>query len=407
VYGRLLASTAVILALLISSFAQQKESDKKPVPPTGGRTTQGQQQTPRPTQSYAPLFLKGKVLLDDGNAPLEPVLVELVCEGSVRLQEHSTVGGDFTVRVGGDAQMGLGDASVGSPGGGTAQYGQQGGQQSGAYRGNEYFSRTPTGGTDLRGCELRTSAPGMQSSAIQLGIRGALTDTDVGVIVLHRVSGSAETTVSLRSLAAPKKAKDAYAKANKELAKERSNPSKAVKELQKAVEIYPEFAAAWELLGEVRLALDDAAGAREAFLEAARVDPEYTAPFLSLAGLELNQGRWEEVIKWSNQALECNPQIVKAQYFVAHANFFMGRLAEAEVAARRVQDSSAAAYYPGTHYMLGTILAEQGDWSSAGGEFNRFLEASPDSSVAGPLRRQLKEWERQGLITSSQSSKAP
>ena len=297
-YGRLLASTAVILALLISSFAQQKESDKKAAPPTGGRATEGRQQTPRAMQSYAPVFLNGKVLQDDGTAPLEPALVELVCQGSVRLQEHSTSNGDFTVRFGDNAQIGFGDASLGSPGGGTVQYGQQGSQSSGgAYRGNEYFSGTPTGGIDLRGCELRASVPGMQSSAIQLGIRGALTDTDVGVIVLHRVSGSAETTVSLNSLAAPKKAKDAYARAKKELAKEKSDPSKAAKELQKAVKIFPEFAAAWELLGEVRLVLDDAAGAREAFLEAARVDPEYTAPYLSLAGLELNQGRWEEVTR--------------------------------------------------------------------------------------------------------------
>jgi tetratricopeptide (TPR) repeat protein len=229
----------------------------------------------------------------------------------------------------------------------------------------------------------------------------------VGVIVLNRLDPTGGTTVSLNSLAAPKKARDAYAKAKKELAKEKGNPSKAAKELQKAVKIFPEFASAWELLGEARLALGDEAGAREAFLEAARVDPAYTTPYLSLARLELNQGRWEEVIKWSSQVLQRDPQMIKAQYFVAHASFFAGKLAEAEVAARRVQLSTDADYYPGTHYMLGTILAEKGDWASASSEFNRFLEISPDSSVAGPLRRQLKEWERLGLINKSQDSEAP
>lgn len=393
-HGRLFAATALVLALFISSFAQQQGSnEKKPAPPTGGRTTGGQQQQPRTAQSINPLFtplsLKGKVLLDNGDPPPEPARIDLVCHGSVLVQEHSTVDGDFTIRVGENRQGGLGDASMGSAGGGAAP------------------SRAATGELDLRGCELRASMPGMQSSTIQLGVRDALSDTDVGVIVLHRHAGLAETTVSVNSLAAPKKAKDAYEKARKELSKEKGKPSKAAKELEKAVKIFPEYAAAWELLGEVRLALDDASGARKAFLEAARVDPDYLAPYLSLAGLELKHGRWEEVIAWSNQVLERNPQVVKAQYFVAHASFFMGRLTEAEVAARRVQDSREAVYYPGTHYMLGTILAEKGDWSSASGEFNRFLEISPDSSVAGPLKRQLKEWERLGLINSSQDSEAP
>ena len=221
-------------------------------------------------QPSAQLFLTGKVLLDDGNAPLEPALLELVCQGSVRLQEHSTVDGSFTLRVGGNAQGGLGDASMGSPGGAT-QSGRTGQQSGGAFGGNQYFSGTPTGELDLRGCELRASMPGMRSSTIQLGVRGALSDTDVGVIVLNRLDPTDGTTVSLNSLAAPKKARDAYAKAKKELAKEKGNPSKAAKELQKAVKIFPEFASAWELLGEARLALGDEAGAREAFLEAARL----------------------------------------------------------------------------------------------------------------------------------------
>ncbi len=71
--------------------------------------------------------------------------------------------------------------------------------------------------------------------------------------MLHRTARAEGATVSLKTLTAPKEAKQAYEKALKELGKRKINFSKTSKELEKAVKIYPEFAAAWHVLGEVRL----------------------------------------------------------------------------------------------------------------------------------------------------------
>ena len=56
---------------------------------------------------------------------------------------------------------------------------------------------------------------------------------DLGVIVLHRLDGVQGTTVSVKTLTAPKRAKKAYEKAQKELKKDDPDHAKAAKGLQR------------------------------------------------------------------------------------------------------------------------------------------------------------------------------
>ena len=219
------------------------------------------------------------------------------------------------------------------------------------------------------------------------------------VIVLHRTIDSQEGgTVSLITLAAPKEAKKAYENAGKELSKGKPNLSKATKELEKALEIYPVFAVAWFMLGEVRMMSNDRSGATEAFEQAVAADGDYASPRVSLSLIAMEEERWEEAAQLADSALEINPNHIKAHYFKALANSSLGRVEAAEESALRVEGSNDVQNYPLVHYVLGWVMSQRGDFDAAAAQFRHLLEIQPETRLSERLREQLADWERQGLI---------
>ena len=222
---------------------------------------------------------------------------------------------------------------------------------------------------------------------------------DPHVIELHRTMDSQQGgTVSLITLAAPKEAKKAYENAGKELSKGKPNLSKVTKELEKAVEIYPEFAVAWFMLGEVRVAQNDRPAAAEAFEQARAADPGYVAPYLSQAVMAMEEEQWMKAAQLSGQAIELSPQLIKAHYLNALANTSLGRINIAEESALLVLDSNQVQTYPLIYYLLGFVEAQRENFPSAAARYRTFLETRPNASLAEKVRGTLDQWLKQGLI---------
>ncbi len=224
-------------------------------------------------------------------------------------------------------------------------------------------------------------------------------------VIEHRPTMDSQQggTVSLITLAAPKEAKKAYENAAKEFSKEKPNLSKVTKELEKAIEIYPEFAVAWFMLGEVRVAQNDRSGATEAFHQAIAADPDYSNPRASLALIAMAEERWEDAARLADDALEISPSYIRAHYFRAMANSNLGRINAAEASALRVRESAEVQNYPLVYYVLGWIMSQRGDFDSAAAQFRHLLEIQPEVRLAEQLREQLADWEQQGLIQVSQN----
>ena len=381
--------TASICCLLFLGPAWAQQGGQSQTPQTGGGRQPANSPGPLP-----PILLIGRVIFDDGTRPQEPVLVEMLCYGEVRRQTYA-IRGQFSLQFGTSRPVTFMDSSV-SDAAQDDEFFQA--NRLGVDRPSQAFSKNVLNNLDLSGCELRARLPGFQSERIQLGRRRPLDTPDVGEIVLHRLSDVGDTTVSVTTLRAPKKAKKAYENAQKELKKKKASPSRARRELENAVKVFPEFAAAWHLLGEVRLTRKDSTGARQAFEKAIAADPEYVLPYLSLAKLEVEQGRWEDAAKWSSGVIELNPHIMYAHYLSAAANYSLGKLDLAEEAVQEVQKSGEAQRYPVTYFILGGILAQRGNIPSATAEFNRFLQVQPEGPLAQQSKQILAEWERRGLI---------
>ena len=238
-------------------------------------------------------------------------------------------------------------------------------------------------------------------------MRRPLDSSEVGNIVLRRLEKVSGSTVSFPALAAPKKARKAYAKATKELRKKKVKYSKVSKELEKAVKIYPKYAAAWNMLGATRLKLKDEVGARKAFKQAIEADPQYVSPYVELAMLEGESSRWVEVTQLSDRILELNPYVSQAHYFSAVANFNLGKIDLAAKSIYEYKKNKASKNFADSYYLAGAILASKGSLPSAAAEFRQLLKIFPKDQRADQIREHLTSWEAQGLIEKAPPEASP
>ena len=334
-----------------------------------------------PSVSGQSLTLSGKVILEDGSPPPEPVKIELICDNEIQPQALTQSDGGFSFRVGGNRafEVHASSAGVTHPSSLPRPAGSRG-----------FY--------DMTHCEVRGFLAGYRSSKIQLGRRNERESPDIGVIVLYPQAESQGPMVSLSTLRSPEKALEAYQKAQKELAKEDLNPKKASEALLKAIEEYPQFSAAWNLLAEARIHMDDLEGAREALRKAIETDPNYATPCVTLALLELKQGNTAGAAEASEKAIRLAPEHAESRYYHAMAMTSLGDLIKSEESLRVVLTSPEANRFPRAHFLLGSVLAQKGQLKDAAAQYQRYLELESNSRAAVVVRQQLEQWQSSGLI---------
>ncbi len=357
----------------------QPTTPTQPRQPDFGQQRQQQQQFPEMRQ---PIFLSGKVVLDDGTAPPETVVIETVCGGIVKPQAYTDSKGRFSFQVGQNTHMMM-DASVSSldsslPMGGMAGSG----------------SNIGRGGVqDLMGCELRASLAGFRSDLLNLSGRRALDNPDVGAIVLHRLGNVEGTTISFTSMQAPKDAKKAYDKGVDALKKKKW--ADAQKNLEKAVAVYPKYAAAWFELGQAYHQQQNIEQARNAYARSLEADPKFLKPYLPMAAISASERKWDEVERYTAELLRLDPvDYAPAYFYNSVANFNLRKLDAAERSAREGLKLDTQHQLPKMQHVLGVILANKQDYVGAAQHLRGYLEHAPNAQDADVVRKQLADVER-------------
>src|SRR5229473_6959899 len=195
---------ALAMALLVPVAVAQKPP--APAPPPSPSAPPSRPATPLPSSSQPGqpeldlvMFLMGRVATNDGTAVPNDVLVERICNTSVRQQVHATSRGDFSMQMGSMADSFL-DASA------SGDRASQDGVASKA-------SRTGISRRELANCELRASASGFHPGVIDLvDLTTFGSSIDVGAIVVQRATKIEGMTLSATPYKAPKDARRAYEK---------------------------------------------------------------------------------------------------------------------------------------------------------------------------------------------------
>jgi len=213
-----------------------------------------------------------------------------------------------------------------------------------------------------------------------------------GVVVLKRIGDHEGSKVSMTALKAPEAAKKAYGKGAVALTEEKWDA--AQKNFQRAVEIYPEYAAAWSDLGEVFQHQSNPKQARTAWERAVEVDPGYIKPYVQLARLDLEEHRMEDAAGITDRALALNPVEFPAIYFFnAAANYNLKHFDVSEKSARRAIDLDPNHEIPRAQMLLGSVLAVKGDRDGALEHLRKYLEIAPHSADAAQVNQMIAKLE--------------
>ena len=351
-----------------------------------------------PDTMSRPIFLSGKVVLDDGTAPPDSVIIERVCNGVARPEGYTDSKGRFSFQLGQNQHM-MQDASVSSAA--DSGFGNSGGFPRGGTLGSMGGSSRGISERDLIGCELRANLAGYRSEIVNLSGRRVMDNPDVGTIILRRLGNVEGLTISATTALAPKDAKKAFDKGREAAKKQKW--ADAQKELEKATQIYPKYAVAWYDLGQVHEQQKNIEEARKCYAQALEADAKYTNPYIKIAGIQARENKWQEVVETTDRVIKLNPFDFPVAYFYnAVANLNLQNIEAAEKSALEGKKIDTRHAIPKIDHVLGVIMANKRDYSGAAQYMKSYLASVPDASDAELVRKQLAEVEKTLAAKSGQ-----
>jgi len=333
--------------------------------------------SPSPTTSSSgpvAAFISGKVALDDGNELTDSAAIEVTCRSQRHTEAYTDRHGNFSF------QFASSSGEAGNVGDASATT----------------MTRTASSEElrDWRDCEIQAVLPGYRSEVVDLSSRlSTLESVDLGRILLHRLEHVEGTSISVTSALAPASAKKAFEKAGEEEKKGKS--SQAEQSLEKAVQIYPKFAVAWNELGRLQLGKHDAVAAKHSFEQAVAADPKYVNPYNSLAALAFQASEWQQVADITNQLLSLNPvNFPRAYFYNGVAEYCLGDTDAAEKITRQGMRVDDAHEVPQLQYLLGIILIKKQQYQQASEQLEQYLNRVKEPAEIEQAKKQLAEIER-------------
>ncbi len=205
-------------------------------------------------------------------------------------------------------------------------------------------------------------------------------------------SGVHSPTVSAKRLAVPGKASSEYQKACG--AFKGRKLTDAEEHLRKALEVYPDYPAAWVVLGQVLESENKNDDAKAACSRAENLDPGYVASYLCLSAFAANASDWTDVAKLSAQALALDPiGNPYSLYYAADAGLHFNQLTQAELHAQSAVKLDEWHHLPELHLLLAQIYEAAGNVVGEAAQLREFLKVGASSKDAPKARSILAKLE--------------
>ena len=312
------------------------------------------------------VYFSGKVAVDGGTLPWDPIPVIVDCNGTVKYDAQTDAKGGFAIE---SAARNSSNSEI-AP--------QVGGAQKAT-------------AAQLVGCEVRASLAGFRSSALTIANGNLMDNPDIGTITLHLDEHASGYGVSPTTTAAPKDALKKFDKARSEADK---NPDGAQHDLEKAVQIDPKFAEAWYQLGKLQQKTKPQ-DALASFEKAIAADPQFVPPYEPMAELAASQKKYQEVADAANNYLKLDPVgTPQIWYYSAVGNYNIGKRDVAEESAKKSLAMDPQHLAPNTEQMLAVILASKGEYAAALDHLRNCLTYTPAGPNADLMKQQIAQLEK-------------
>lgn len=203
-------------------------------------------------------------------------------------------------------------------------------------------------------------------------------------------SGVRGGTISASVLSVPARAKAKAEEAHKRLGKRDVDGAKAC--LQEAISIAPHFAQAWNALGMIAYQTHDLIAAEQDFRTAIAAEPSAFEPLVNLAGVLLSENRYEESLKFDEQALTLRPADSLANVQAGIGYFAVGKYDLAEAALTETLRTDPA-HFSKPQLFLADIYLLRGDIPGAVRQLKDYLDRRPDSPERDRLMARIQRLE--------------
>jgi tetratricopeptide (TPR) repeat protein len=324
-------------------------------------------------QGRAGSYYGGTVKLSGGALPWDPILVNVVCNGDTRYSTVTDAKGNFLI------SPKPGDAAANTASGPGAD-------------GQNKFA------AQYVGCDVKAALAGFESNSVTIAQRNLTDDPNVGTITLKPAENAVGSATSATTAAAPKDAAKAYEKARSEWAE--NKPDKAQKDLQKAVQIDPQFAEAWYQLGKIQEAQKSPDSANS-FQKAVAADPKFVPPYEHLVSTEAQAEKWQDVLDTTNKELELNPAgSPRLFYYNAVANMKLGKTDVAEESVKKAIAADPQHTEPNAEQLYAVILANKQDLPGALEHLRTAIKYLPPGPNADLVKKQIAQLESATQSTS-------
>lgn len=195
-------------------------------------------------------------------------------------------------------------------------------------------------------------------------------------------------TVDIKKLNIPEKARKEFESARKKLAK--GEKAEGIRHLEKAVEIAPQFAAAWNNLGTVAYAEKDYLKAEACFRESLKQDPQAYEPLVNLGGVLLNLQRYDDALKFNLEAVLKRPKDALANAQLGLNYYYLQELD------RAIQYLSEARRLDPGHFSkpqltLSEIFLKRRQPRAAAAELENYLKHHPDDPSRAQILAQIEK----------------
>lgn len=207
-----------------------------------------------------------------------------------------------------------------------------------------------------------------------------------------------QSIVSARQLSVSFSANNEYAKAQSRL--QHRDVDGAVKHLEKAVSLAPQFAEAINLLGTIAFQRRDFVTAERYFRQALEEDPRSYEPLVNLGGALLAQGRSREALSINLHAQNARPRDPLANAQLGLSYYATGDLDRA-ISYLQATEEIDAGHFSNPQLTLAEIYVRRADLAAAERELQSFLKLHPDSPHAEGVRAAIERIKSADVQTST------
>jgi len=211
--------------------------------------------------------------------------------------------------------------------------------------------------------------------------------------LLPPLNGTREPVVNVKSMQVSGSARKEYSAACDAI--KDGKIDRATEHLRKAVQVEPQYSAAWVTLAQVLMAQQKVPEAHDACSHAVDANANYLAGELCLAEVSGLEQKWDDMLKFSGRAIDLDPANDPVAYGLnAAANLNLHKLPEAEKSALKAVEIDKTHKDPRIYFLLAQIYEAKGDPTNEAAQLRQYLKFATDPKDASMVKSYLAELEK-------------